>query len=80
MKAVPLLVKILESKLSTSQTKLCCATALKQICVDESVRGKVILEGGLKVAILSALNKSFEPGVRRQCAHVRFFQLDCSAS
>ena len=34
LKAVSVLVKILESKLSTSQTKLYAATAIKQICVE----------------------------------------------
>ena len=71
LKAVGTLVKILESKLGTSQAKLCAATAIKQICVEESIRGKVILEGGLKACISSALNKSLEPNIRRQCGHVR---------
>lgn len=72
VKAVAVLVKLLESKSSTSQTKLCAATAMKQICVEESVRGKVILEGGLKACISAALSKSLEPNTRRQCGHVSY--------
>ena len=70
LKAVGVLIKILESKLSTSQTKLCAATAMRQICVEESVRGKVILEGGLKACVSAALSKALEPSIRRQCGHV----------
>lgn len=63
------LYRILESYLSTSKTRLNAARAMKQITVDETVRGKVIADGGLKTCISLATNIKLEPEVRQYCSH-----------
>jgi hypothetical protein len=69
-KAIQVLVQALDSELSTSKTKLSAATAFKQICVEASVRGKFIVEGGLKCCLSIATDTSADPQVRRLCTHV----------
>jgi hypothetical protein len=49
---IPLLVRLLSQ--ASSQTKETSARALKQICVDESSRGYMIQQGGLKACCIAA--------------------------
>jgi hypothetical protein len=61
--------RLLESDLSTASTRLNAAKALLHICVEESVRGKVIVDGGLKTCITISTNTTLEPELRRYCCH-----------
>jgi hypothetical protein len=69
LRGVLQLIKALESSFSSTKTKHNAALAMKQICTEETVRGKVIAQGGLRATMSAASNKSLEPEVRRFCAH-----------
>jgi len=64
---VPLLCRFVSK--GSPQTIEAAAKALKQVCVEESVRGIVIQQGGLKACCQVAMNESVARTSRREAAH-----------
>lgn len=64
---IPALVRLLAQ--DSKQTKEYAARTLRQICVEESVRGQMGQQGGLKACTLVATDEDCEKNIRREAAH-----------
>jgi len=64
---VPLLCRFVSK--GSPQTIEAATRALRQVCVEESVRGVVIQQGGLKACCQVAMNESVARASRREAAH-----------
>ena len=51
----------------SKQTKEFACRALRQMCVEESIRGQVVQQGGLKACIAIAADEECEVGTMRSC-------------
>ena len=65
--AIPALVRLLSHE--SKQTKAFAARALRQICIEESVRGQMSQQGGLKSCSTVATDEDCEKETRREAAH-----------
>jgi hypothetical protein len=67
LNVIPALVRLLSQ--DSKQTKEYAARALRQICVEESVRGQMGQQGGLKACTQVATDEECEKVIRREAAH-----------
>lgn len=68
--AVPVIVSMLKvDSGSSSQTKETAARALRQICVEESARGVVVQQGGLKVCCALVRDAESKKAAKLEAAH-----------
>jgi hypothetical protein len=63
------LINLITNTTTSPQTKETGARALKQICVDESVRGQFIQQGGIRACCSCTADDAVPKSVRRECAH-----------
>lgn len=67
LNVIPALVRLLSQ--DSKQTKEFAARTLRQICVEESVRGQMGQQGGLKACTVVATDEECEKIIRREAAH-----------
>jgi hypothetical protein len=67
LNAIPALVRLLSQ--DSKQTKEYAARALRQICVEESIRGQMGQQGGLKACTVVATDEDCDKSIRREAAH-----------
>lgn len=65
--AIPALVRLMSQ--DSKQTKEYAARTLRQLCVEESVRGQMGQQGGLKACTVVATDEECEKPIRREAAH-----------
>jgi hypothetical protein len=63
------LINLLSNQATSAQTKEAAARALRQMCVEESIRGQFIQQGGLKACTTVAVEEETPKNIRRECAH-----------
>lgn len=67
LNVIPALVRLLTQ--DSKQTKEYAARTLRQICVEESVRGQMGQQGGLKACTAVATDEDCEKSIRREASH-----------
>jgi len=66
---IPFIVKLAESKYASEETRKCCFVTMRQVAVEEIVRGPFIQQGGF-TSCLEHANKEYEHSLtRREAAH-----------